>query len=201
MPSVIGVILAGGQSKRMGQDKATLPFLDGRLIDWMGFLLDEALRPFGSRTIVSGCVDGFTCVSDEISGLGPLGGILSCLKWARAQSLETSFLIVPVDMPGLSPRLLETLIGSFLDSQGDTSPEVFHFREKEMPLLLRTTPRVLQVVESLCLDASPKPMRSIQELLSHLRVKSLEIPAWASPQAFSNLNTVQEWNEFGSGQV
>jgi len=85
-PRRLGAILAGGQSRRFGRDKAHA-LLDGaRLIDRVATALGrqcDALVVCGRREA------GFACLPDSPqAGLGPLGGLRAALAHARAQGFD-----------------------------------------------------------------------------------------------------------------
>lgn len=108
MLSISGVILAGGQSQRMGVNKAFLEF-DGRPIIER---VVEKVSLVGEEVIlVSNTPDeyahlGYRVVSDVFPGQGPLGGIYSGLKAAR----NSIALVVACDMPFLNASLLRYMI-------------------------------------------------------------------------------------------
>jgi molybdenum cofactor guanylyltransferase len=109
---IFGVILAGGQARRMGgADKAFL-VLAGRPL--IAHVLDR-LEPQVERVLISANGDptrfaAFGCdVMPDVSPQGPLSGILASL--IRAAELGASHVVsVPVDTPflpgDLTPRLL-----------------------------------------------------------------------------------------------
>ena len=98
------VIQAGGESRRMGQDKALLPFLGRTLIERVlaraAHLADEVLvttnKPEGYTFL------GLPLVTDVIPGRGALGGLYTALS-AASQPLVA---VVACDMPFVSPELL-----------------------------------------------------------------------------------------------
>lgn len=98
-----GVVLAGGQSSRMGQDKALIE-LDGIT------LLDRAielLRPHAKEVLVIGDPQKYapehaTVLPDDLPGKGPLGGLVTALKHARYVRL----IVLACDLPNISDRLL-----------------------------------------------------------------------------------------------
>ncbi|WP_119390552.1 molybdenum cofactor guanylyltransferase MobA [Taklimakanibacter lacteus] len=88
---IAGCILAGGQSRRMGEDKARF-ILDGsRLLD----RAIERLRPQAASLIINVHEDrgdlgryGLPVVTDpEGDHLGPLAGILAALRWAARNNV------------------------------------------------------------------------------------------------------------------
>jgi len=84
--AVLGVILAGGASRRYGSDKA-LAKLDGRT------LLDHIIgrvRPQVTELVISGPArEGCStpAIADEHPGQGPLAGLHAVLRWADARQL------------------------------------------------------------------------------------------------------------------
>jgi molybdopterin-guanine dinucleotide biosynthesis protein A len=105
---IAGAILAGGQSRRFGSDKALAPF-DGRaLIDHVA----AGLAVQSEALIVVGRVHGgLTSVADRPrAGLGPLGGLAGALHWARANGFA-AVLSAPCDAPMLPGDLATRLAG------------------------------------------------------------------------------------------
>jgi molybdopterin-guanine dinucleotide biosynthesis protein A len=105
---ITGIVLAGGRSSRMGQDKASLPFGDETM-------LARAVRLVGSVTdsvIVVAAPDAVLpplparVVHDPVSHLGPLAGIATGLA---ASETELN-LVVACDMPLIKPAVLRRLI-------------------------------------------------------------------------------------------
>lgn len=114
---IFGVILAGGESRRMGADKA-LVALAGRPL--IAHVLDR-LEPQVERVLISANGElsrfaGFGCpVLADTAPQGPLSGVLSALT-AAAGIGATHIVSTPVDTPflpgDLVPQLLLTAEGS-----------------------------------------------------------------------------------------
>jgi len=102
--SVTGIILAGGQASRFGDDKALFRYQGKRLIEYS----IEALEPVSKEILISANQPGrfsFTknrVVPDVFPGCGPLGGIYSCLLHSSADH----HLVVACDLPGIKTELL-----------------------------------------------------------------------------------------------
>jgi molybdopterin-guanine dinucleotide biosynthesis protein A len=97
------LVLAGGLSTRMGQDKAMLPWQGRPLLDHMIGLAREAGM---DHVYVSGDRPGYRSIPDLEPGLGPLGGLAS----AVAALPDGRLLVLAVDMPRLTPGLLRVLM-------------------------------------------------------------------------------------------
>jgi molybdopterin-guanine dinucleotide biosynthesis protein A len=108
---IFGVILAGGEGRRMGADKAFVPLAGRPLI---AHVLDR-LEPQVDRVLISANGDagrfvGFGCpvVADD-SPQGPLSGVLAALTVAAAQG-ATHLVSTPVDTPFLPGDLVPQLL-------------------------------------------------------------------------------------------
>jgi molybdopterin-guanine dinucleotide biosynthesis protein A len=96
------VILAGGRSRRMGHDKATLPAGDGTLIEHLA----RRLAPVVDETIIAGGsiappFEGARVVADRQPGLGPLAGMLAGFAAANRRHVW----VVACDLPDVEPAL------------------------------------------------------------------------------------------------
>src|SRR5262245_52427264 len=103
--SVIGLLLAGGKSSRMGGGDKCLRLLDGKPIIAR---IIERLKPQVSGILINANGDssrfaayGLPVVADRIAGfVGPLAGIHAGLEWIKANRLGTSHAVtVATDTP------------------------------------------------------------------------------------------------------
>ncbi len=105
---IVGVVLAGGLSRRMGRDKAMLEVGGKTLLDRARALLSStgcgAIRVSGRP----GHPDG---IPDSRPGEGPGQAIFDALELAR-ETGQDGVLIIPVDMPSLSIESLSPLLQS-----------------------------------------------------------------------------------------
>ena len=105
-----GFVLAGGQSSRMGRDKALLPFAGRPLIAHALATLREAGLPAaiaGADPAANSALAAYApIVPDPQPGLGPLAGICAALEAA-----STRFAVfLPVDLPLLPSSLIAYLL-------------------------------------------------------------------------------------------
>jgi len=112
---ILGVILAGGQSRRFGGGDKGFADLDGRPV--LSHVI-ERFRPQIGRLILNANGDlsrfatfGLEVVADrEIPGQGPLSGILTALEWAKRHAPDcTAVATVSTDVPFLAPNLIQRL--------------------------------------------------------------------------------------------
>ena len=173
-----GVVLAGGQSSRMGEDKALLEWDGQPLYQHMAGVLNES----GAERVMinrQGGHDGW--ISDLYPGHGPLSGIHTALLHTSASAL----VVVPVDMPLLSPEHIRELVNCF-----DGSCPV-QFTGYSLPLLVPVNDRVRDIVEKSVTseDRRNYALWRLMEKLDGLRIKEPE----DHERVFANANTPEEW--------
>jgi len=108
-PKIFGLILAGGHSRRMGQDKALLEFHGKPQIEYVHDLLVKYCdRVFLSKRSDQNPYKNLPFIDDssEFANQGPLGGILSAMK----EHPQVSWLIVACDLPNINEEALQTLL-------------------------------------------------------------------------------------------
>lgn len=107
---ITGIVLAGGRSTRMGQDKASLPFGDDTFLAHslrvVGSIADELIVVARSDQAWPGLAPAVRVVHDPVENLGPLAGIAAGLD---ASTTEVN-VIVACDMPLINPAVLRRLI-------------------------------------------------------------------------------------------
>ncbi len=110
---ITGVILAGGQSRRMGENKALMSLGGMRLIDRVVQVMREVcpqlLLVTNSPDVYAGL--GLPMVGDVWPDKGSLGGIYSALYHAKTPYC----LVVACDMPFLNAEVLRYLVAQKAD--------------------------------------------------------------------------------------
>lgn len=173
-----GVVLAGGRSSRMGRDKALLPWRGRSLLQHMQALLREA---GAARVVVSGDHPGdHDSVPDRIRDIGPLGGVASVAEVLP----DGVLLLVPVDMPLLTPALLAALAAA----DGDCVCHDGYMLPMRLRLDNRLRSRLGQMPQW------PSPARSLRGLHAAMGGIHLALPADGSGQ-LANCNTPGQWQE------
>lgn len=124
---LVGIILCGGKSSRMGRDKSRL-ILDGQT------LLEstrERLAVVTEKVFTAGRED---CdFVDTYRDKGPAMALFSMLEQAQPQD-GARFLIMPVDMPLCTPACLQEVLDASL--QRDKS---IYTKHAVMPMVIRFT--------------------------------------------------------------
>ncbi len=198
---LFGLVMAGGKSSRMGENKALLRYSSRPQIQ----VCRDLLHGFTSRVLVSARTEQraayaeypeLEIVEDRFGDIGPAGGILS----AMAANPQAAFLVVAVDLPLLAAADIQLLVNArdfkrhataFLSRSGD-------FLE---PLCTIYEPHA----QSQIVDAVERNVRCLSRILGGMDVASVNQPN--SSAALTNINSRQEFEAFkeststGSGSV
>jgi molybdopterin-guanine dinucleotide biosynthesis protein A len=178
--TVAGVLLTGGASRRMGQDKALL-VVDGRTLAERGA---ELLAAVADPVVEVGPGHSrLAAVQEDPPGSGPLAGLCAGAAELHRLGHEGPVLLLAVDMPFVTVDLLR-----FLSGRVGPATAVPVAGGRAQPLCARygadaldLGPRLLAVGE-----------RSLRGLLAGLEVGWVEPVEWelvAGPDAFADLDT------------
>lgn len=188
--NITGVILAGGQSRRMGYNKAQAHIEGSTMLVRM---IDKIKEVTPNLIVSSGSIAypnvEWPQILDEYSNCGPIGGLYSALK-----ASHTSFnLVLSCDMPLVSVFLLryivetalagDSLITLPIDQEGQAQMMCAVYRKELLPILERQ------------LDAGAYKMKNLLNLTS---AHYIEIPRehqLYQEHAFMNVNSPNNLEE------
>jgi len=176
---ITAIILAGGQSTRMGTDKALLQINGKTLLE----CALEICRPVCGDILISSNNPehekfGYKIIPDEIKNCGPLCGIYSCLKKS-----ETPWnFIISVDAAFVEPAFIEYLINETDDSDAIVP---VHDKGKE-PLISMYHKNGLVEMQKHLKSGDLK----MQNLINTINAKFVDSQNWIEkyPKIFCNLN-------------
>ena len=180
-----GVVLAGGQSRRMGQDKAILEFEGRKQLERAADLLAEHLEhvylSIRANQFDSTVRLEHETIIDAYDNLGPAGGILS----AHQAFPESAWLVLACDMPLVDNAIIRILIER-RDSQKAATAFASSRDSLPEPLCAIYEPGTLARFRRLAeegLETSPR------ELLIQSDLFELELPR---SNALDNINTPED---------
>ena len=120
--NILGTVLAGGKSQRFGEDKSQVK-LDGKLL--IDHILNEIINEFKEILIVSNKQinfkhsDKISMVSDLKKDQGPLGGVLSAMKWVKESNKDYKWISTfPVDTPFFKKEILQNFLSEINLEEG-----------------------------------------------------------------------------------
>ena len=128
---ILSVVLAGGKSKRFGEDKSQVKLKGKLLID---YILSEIIDEFNETLIVANQNINFiqsskiSLIKDFKEGQGPLGGVLSAMKWIKENKKKYNWISTfPVDTPFFTKKVLKSFYKNIKIDEG----KLFFIRSKE----------------------------------------------------------------------
>ena len=128
---ILSVVLAGGKSKRFGEDKSQVK-LEGKIL--IDYILSEIIDEFSETLIVANQNINFvqsskiSLIKDFKEGQGPLGGVLSAMKWIKENKKKYSWISTfPVDTPFFTKKVLKSFYKNIKIDEG----KLFFIRSKE----------------------------------------------------------------------
>jgi molybdopterin-guanine dinucleotide biosynthesis protein A len=186
--SMTAVVLAGGKSSRMGQDKAFLKFGDKTILEFLVHLLtalfSETLVVVDNKTRLEGlALSPAEVCEDLIKARGPLAGVYTALVHSRTRAS----CILTCDMPFVDEMAIRELI-SFQQEEWDAicleDPEG---RLNPFPGIYMRSCRIL-IRTLLDQDASC----SMQRFLEVAAVKPLVVTR-ERIRVLTNMNTIEDY--------
>lgn len=178
--TLIGLVLAGGQSRRMGQDKALMRYKGRTLIDNASLLLQSASC---DKVLISRNAPGF--LNDRIEDAGPLSGVHAVLD-ALSQSDNHNgnpceLLVLPVDMPQMTPELLRILV-----SRGREAEKACYVEKRFLPFYLPVTQKTKALLANYLVEQSKRRVVGFLEILNAVSLKEGDLKKTARKEESDN---------------
>jgi molybdopterin-guanine dinucleotide biosynthesis protein A len=190
--AITGVLLAGGESRRMGRNKALLEIGGKTLAERTLAVLQKACREvlISSRTEEPFGKYGFKVIPDVYPGSGPLGGLYSVLDKASYDQL----FLVACDMPFVN----EAAVRFIYDRMDGFDAIVPYAMGKIHPLHAFYHKRITPLVE----EKIKNKLLSMAEVLQGCRTKILNledgeiVDREGVQRSLINVNTPEEWENY-----
>ena len=189
--NILASILAGGKSKRMGEDKLFLNLNNKTLIE---HTIEKVIKYFKEIIIITNKENEFfaknnlTTVKDCIEGqLGPLVGILTAMKWAKENSPKCSWIATfPCDTPFFPERIIPKFIEESKKKESLILCASSHGRKHNIFGLWS-----LDLYDKLHNDLVNNKVRKVQDWTKANNIKNLEFK-FKDYDPFFNVNTAED---------
>jgi molybdopterin-guanine dinucleotide biosynthesis protein A len=176
-----GILMAGGKSSRMGQEKGLIKVGNQMLFEYSLHVLES----FCDEIIISGCAKDYfpkkyAQYCDEMPGLGPMGGIYTCLK----KSSNHINIVLSYDLPLVKKELFDELL-----KQTNYSDMVLPASAKGRlePLCGVYTKNAIPVFEKM-IESGNYSVHKAMDLLKSKAVSIHEKLPFYNPDLFLNIN-------------
>jgi molybdopterin-guanine dinucleotide biosynthesis protein A len=179
---LLGGVLVGGRSRRMGRPKQLVEIGDVAMIEHVV----GALRGEVDEVVLLGAgpvpatLEGLTRVADADGCRGPMAGILGAMRAVP----DARWVVAPCDLPLLRPEAVRWLVGARRPETWAVFPSIEGFIE---PLLALYEPEARALLE----EAVAAEEHALHRLAANARVAISEPPV-ALRQCWFNANTPQE---------
>jgi molybdenum cofactor guanylyltransferase len=187
--NILPVVLAGGKSKRFGEDKSQAKLGDKILID---YILSEIINDFKEVLIVANdpikhlLSDKITKIEDLKRNLGPLGGVFSAMQWVKENNKKYQWLIT---FPSDTPFFKINMLNNFFSKINEKESELFFmkFNEKRHNIFGLWSMDLIDQLEKDLKNGS----RKVEKWANSLGVKIINI-SFEKEDPFFNINTKED---------
>ncbi len=187
--NILGVVLAGGKSQRFGQDKSQVMLHNQLLID---YVLKEIVDEFEETLIVANEPINFmkskriSITKDFKNGLGPLGGVLTAMKWIKENKKKYKWIST---FPSDTPFFTKNELNYFYAKIRINESKLFFIKsEKKRHNIFGLWS--LDLMEQLETDIV-KGQRKVEDWADSIGVNIVNID-YKKPDPFFNINTKED---------
>jgi len=109
--NILAVVLAGGKSKRFGEDKNHIKLGDKTLLEHVLSKINDKFEEIlivSSHSLETKKIKNVTIIPDCYDDLGPLAGVLSSMKWVKESKKTYQWVATfPSDTPFFETSIIE----------------------------------------------------------------------------------------------
>ena len=187
--NILAVVLAGGKSQRFGQDKSQVKLQDKILIN---YILGEIIDVFQETLIIANDPidymqsDKISITKDFKNNLGPLGGVLTGMKWIKENNKNYKWIST---FPSDTPFFTKKELNYFYENIKENNSKLFFIKNKD------TRHNIfglwsLDLIDQLEKDLL-KGQRKVEDWADSIGVSTVNIE-YKKPDPFFNINTKED---------
>ena len=187
--NVLPVVLAGGKAKRFGGNKSQAKLRDKMLID---YILSEILEQFNEVLIVANdpinhlSSNKILKIEDCKKNLGPLGGVLSAMKWVKENNKNYQWIST---FPSDTPFFKIKIFNDFLSKINERESELFFMNSNEKRHNIFGLWSV-DLIDQLEKDLE-NGLRKVEKWANNIGVKTINM-SFEKEDPFFNINTKED---------
>ena len=188
--NILAVVLAGGKSKRFGEDKNTVKLGSKTLLEHVMFKITnkfEEIVIVSSHPLEIKKTKNITIIPDCLYDLGPLAGVLSSMKWIKENKKSYQWIATfPSDTPFFDPSIIE----EYKKKVKLKESSLFFVRsnEKRHNIFGLWSIDLLETLED---DLIKNNYRKVEEWANKIGVKTIDIKI-ENYDPFFNINTKED---------
>ena len=187
--NILPVVLAGGKAKRFGGNKSQAKLRDKMLID---YILSEILEQFNEVLIVANdpinhlSSNKILKIEDCKKNLGPLGGVLSAMKWVKENNKNYQWIST---FPSDTPFFKIKIFNNFLSKINERESELFFMNSNEKRHNIFGLWSV-DLIDQLEKDLE-NGLRKVEKWANNIGVKTINM-SFEKKDPFFNINTKED---------
>ncbi len=188
--NILGVILAGGKSKRFGEDKSKV-MLNGKTL--LEHTLDKIKSKFNLILIVSNkkTFKDHITINDCVDGqLGPLVGVLSAMKWIKKNNYNYKWIATfPCDTPFFDISIID----KFTEASMSNDSQLYFVKSehKRHNIFGLWSINLIEILEK---DIIENKYRKVEKWANKIGVKTIDM-SYREMDPFFNINTQEDFVE------
>ena len=189
--NILAVVLAGGKSKRFGEDKNHIKLGDKTLLE---HVLSKISKKFEEILIVSSHnqeikkLENVTVIPDCFDDFGPLAGVLSSMKWVKENQKQYKWVATfPSDTPFFEISIIEKYKKRI--NINDSSLYFIKSNNKRHNIFGLWSIDLLDVLED---DLKNNNFRKVEDWANKIGVKTIDIKV-KNFDPFFNINTKEDY--------
>jgi len=191
--NILAVVLAGGKSKRFGEDKNQIKLGDKTLLE---HVLSKINNKFDEILIVSSHnleikkSENITIIPDCFDDFGPLAGVLSSMKWIKENQKQYKWVATfPSDTPFFKISIIEEYKKRI--NINDSSLYFIKSNNKRHNIFGLWSIDLLDVLED---DLKNNNFRKVEDWADKIGVKTIDIDV-NEFDPFFNINTKEDFEK------
>jgi len=191
--NILAVVLAGGKSKRFGEDKNHIKLGDKTLLE---HVLYKITNKFKEVLIVSSHnqeikkLKNVTIIPDCLDDFGPLAGVLSSMKWVKKNKKKYKWVATfPSDTPFFESSIIDEYKKKI--NKNDSLLYFVRSNNKRHNIFGLWSIELLKILEN---DLINNNFRKVEEWANKIGVKTIDIKI-KKFDPFFNINTKEDFEE------
>ena len=187
--NILPVVLAGGKAKRFGGNKSQAQLGGKILID---YILSEILKQFNEVLIVANdpinhlSSNKILKIEDYKKNLGPLGGVLSAMKWVKKNDKKYQWIST---FPSDTPFFMIKIFNDFLTKVNEKESELFFMNSNQKRHNIFGLWSV-NLIDQLEKDLE-NGLRKVEKWANNIGVKTINM-SFEKEDPFFNINTKED---------
>ena len=191
--NILAVVLAGGKSKRFGEDKNQKKLGDKTLLDHVLLKISnrfEEILIVSSHSLDVKKTNNVTVIPDCLDDLGPLAGVLSAMKWVKENQKSYKWVATfPSDTPFFDTSIIEEYRKRIkLD---DSLLYFIKSNNKRHNIFGLWSLELLKILED---DLINNNFRKVEDWANKIGVKTIDFET-KKFDSFFNINTKEDFEE------